>query len=140
MKNLVFVLMALIALQTTAQEKREATQVDRLNQRADIHVKEMTLALDLNEKQQKQIKAMYLDRINNNSKMRAEKRKEVAIKKAEINSQRMEAKNKRLDRQIALKAKMKDILNAEQYTKWEAIIASKSKKYKNKKKRELHRK
>ncbi len=35
--------------------------------------------------------------------------------------------NARLDRQIEMKKQMKSILNAEQYTKWEATLSKKKK-------------
>src|SRR5690606_26273671 len=82
-----------------------------------------------NESQQKQINALLLEE----AKARAEKKaaygkmKDNANAKATISKEdRVKMANERLDKQIEMKAKMKGILNADQYAKWERKMTEKS--------------
>ena len=96
---------------------------------AKIQTKKMTLELDLNESQQKQVNALLLEEARN----RAEKKeaynkiKDNAEAKAALTKEdRVKMMNERLDNQIAMKAKMKNILNADQYAKWEQKMTQKT--------------
>lgn len=124
MKNLVFVFIALFALQITAQEKKEISHEQRLNERADRHIKELTIALDLNEKQQKQFKTLYLEEINNR-KYKNNSQDKVSMAKNN------ESTTHRIARQEVLTAKIKEILNAEQFSKWEDMSVKQKMKSKN---------
>lgn len=137
-------LLALITLQATAQqkntdgprkEKQERTkQFQNLSAEdmATLKTNKMTLHLDLNEKQQKDIQKLNLENaIAMKTKMDVRK-----ASKANGNAQkpsqkdRVKIMNERLDQKVAMKAKMKDILNPEQYEKWESAqmrMASKQK-------------
>lgn len=92
-------------------------------QRATLQTKKMTLALDLTEVQQKQIKAIQLE----NAKMRKAKmeerkaQKEAGEAKKPTSEERFAMYNARLDRQIAQKAELKKILSDTQYEKWEQL-------------------
>lgn len=89
----------------------------------------MTLALDLTEVQQKQIQTLNLE----NAKTREssmEKRKSIkenGESKKPTPEERYAMKNERLDRMIAQKAEMKDILSTEQYGKWEKMVQRRGK-------------
>ena len=116
MKKLAFVLIALIALNTQAQERpnREKRNFTP-EQMAELKTKKMTLQLDLNESQQREIKQLNLEIAKERKEMKVnrEKRKELT------QNERYEMKNKMLDKKIALKNKMKQILDEEQFAKWE---------------------
>lgn len=101
------------------QRKGQEREPLSLEQRTDLHVKKLTLDLDLNEKQQKEVKDLLLE----NGKQRQEK---MAAKKEQFKNegsltadQRYEMQLAALDQQIAVKESMKKILNKEQFVKWE---------------------
>ena len=138
MKKLCIIAIAFITLQATAQDQKPAltkSKVERVKSDmtpediAQIQTKKMTLELDLNESQQKQVNALLLEEARN----RAEKKeaynkiKDNAEAKAALTKEdRVKMMNERLDNQIAMKAKMKNILNADQYAKWEQKMTQKT--------------
>jgi hypothetical protein len=143
MKKLVLIALALITLQATAQEKRtdgpqkerkdRAEQFQNLSAEdiATLQTKKMTLHLDLNASQQEEVQKLNLETATA-MKAKMEARKAAKENGAERPSQedRVKMMNERLDHQIAMKAKMKNILNEEQYAKWEKAqmrMASKEK-------------
>ncbi|MGB5692148.1 MAG: hypothetical protein WBM43_06020 [Flavobacteriaceae bacterium] len=84
-------------------------------QRASLETKKLTLALDLSENQQQKIQEIHLEKA-----MAREAKKEERVSKdskpdADESYVMM---SERLDKQIEVKEKMKDILNKEQYEKW----------------------
>tara|TARA_R110000868_G_scaffold222048_3_gene473910 strand:- start:2035 stop:2538 length:504 start_codon:yes stop_codon:yes gene_type:complete len=129
MKKLI-VLVVLMAGITAMAQKPEGERNHRGNrqdmspeQMATLQTKQMTLALDLTEAQQKQIQSLNLD----NAKNRAEKMKEMKAKrdsgeaKKLTSEERYAMKTAMLDHKIAQKEKMKKILNNDQYEKWEKM-------------------
>lgn len=138
MKKLV-VLIALLAGITAIAQKPERHRGDRSNMKdmtpeqiATLQTKQMTLALDLTDAQQKEIYSLNLE----NALKRSEKKKEMKARKDSgetkklTSEERYAMKTAMLDHQIAQKEMMKKILNKEQYEKWEKM----------KKNREGHRK
>ena len=81
-------------------------------QRADLKTKKMTLALDLTASQQQKVKQLIL-KAENERPDRPENWKEMT------DTQKYEAKSAMIDRRIAMKKEMKQILTEEQMTKWE---------------------
>lgn len=143
MKKLVLIALALITLQATAQAKRtdgpqkerkdRAEQFQNLSAEdiATLQTKKMTLLLDLDASQQKEVQKLNLETATA-MKAKMEARKAAKENGAERPSQedRIKMMNERLDHQIAMKVKMKNILNEEQYAKWEKAqmrMASKEK-------------
>jgi len=132
MKKIVFILLALIALKVSAQEKNERPNRERGEKMeryqdytpeeiATLQTKKMTLHLNLNESQQKEIKELNLENaISRETMMKAHKaQKESGNMEKPSKEARLKMMNDRLDRQIERKGKMKKILNADQFTKWE---------------------
>lgn len=128
MKKLFLVALALITLQSFAQEppqqmerapKKERKQKMKdlsAEEQATLSTKKMTLALDLNEKQQAQVKEVLLAQF--------EKRPTKPGKKEELTKEdRVKMMNERLDAQIAVKKQMKSILTEEQYEKFDKMQA-----------------
>lgn len=113
---------------TTMAQKGEKQQRSPMNkmtpeQTATLKTKKMTLALDLNDAQQKQIQTLNLEKAKTR-KAAMEKRKaqkENGESNSPTSDERYAIKNGRLDRMIDHKAKMKDILSPEQYGKWEKM-------------------
>ena len=137
MKKAMIILMALTTFAITAQNKSEDRKENRSQlrenltpeQRAELHTKKMTLDLNLNETQQAQINQLLL-KMHNNRPERTKNRKEMT------DAQKFEAKNAMLDRRIAMKKEMKQILTEEQFTKWENGKQYQERRFKNKKRKE----
>ncbi|MCG2610612.1 hypothetical protein LZZ90_03730 [Flavobacterium sp. SM15] len=102
-----------------AQEPKNQENQLKPEQRVELQVKKMTLDLDLNEKQQKDLKKLLTDQ----SKKREEARTKIEATKTEgkkpTADERFALRSKMLDEQIAFKAEMKKILNEKQMEKWE---------------------
>jgi protein CpxP len=146
MKKILIIAVALLALQVTAQEQ----QRERSNKQgkslkmmdlsaedaAALQTKKMTLHLDLNKSQQAEIKKINLENATKRKAMMAERkaRKKSGEIQKPTQEQRLEMLNTKLDRKIAMKAKMKNILDKEQYAKWEKAQMQNTKNGKNKKK------
>lgn len=130
MKKIVFIALILIASQGNAQQnqrpnKERGQRMERFSDMspeeiAGLHTKKMTLHLDLNESQQKEIKKLNLENaVSRKTKMEAFKaQKQTGYMQKPSKEERLKIMNERLDRQIEMKAKMKKILNDEQYAKW----------------------
>ncbi|APZ48024.1 hypothetical protein BW723_02230 [Polaribacter reichenbachii] len=134
MKKLIgiFVLVFVFTLTTQAQKKRGYKKAQMtVEQHTDLAVKRMTLALDLSDKQQNQIKPLIKAQAEER-KAGMEKRKEARKSDTKPTADEMYAmQSKRLDAQIAFKSNMKKILNDEQFAKFEKM--NKGRKMKGKK-------
>ncbi len=143
MRKLILIVIAVLTLPAIAQERRqEKKRVHKKEallkditpeEAAALKVKQMTLHLDLTEAQQQKIKPLLLEE----AKLRQEKRdaRKATVKEKPSKDEHLAMINERLDRQIAMKQKMKTILNAEQYKKWENTLAKKGKR----KQKKLHK-
>ncbi|TXD47601.1 hypothetical protein [Polaribacter sp. IC073] len=126
---LVFVLV--FTLSTEAQKKRDPKRPQlTVAQYTDLTVKKMTLALDLSERQQNQVKPLIALKMTERKEF-MEKRKEARKENKKPTSDAVFAmKNKMLDNRIAMKKNMKEILNKEQFEKFEKM--NKNRKMKGK--------
>jgi periplasmic protein CpxP/Spy len=132
MKKLILIAIAMIAIQVSAQDSKERPNKERSakmdkfqditpEEMASLQTKKMTLHLDLNESQQKEIQKINLENaIDRKAKMEARKAQKAngTITKPSKEEQ-LKMMNERLDNQIEMKEKMKKILNDEQFAKWE---------------------
>lgn len=137
MKSIVLALAMCMTFAMNAQEKSKKESLN-LEQRVELQVKKMTLHLDLNENQQKEIKKLLTEK---NKKWEAGKDKRIKAKKDLTANEKFEIKNKRLDEKIAYKAEMKKVLTPAQFEKWENSkkqegrkLINKDKKFKTKEK------
>ncbi|OAD90826.1 hypothetical protein A7A78_14040 [Aequorivita soesokkakensis] len=120
MKKAMIILMAFTTFAITAQnknsEKREHRKEMKENftpeQKAELRAKKMTLDLGLNDSQQTKVKQLFVE-MEKNKPARPENKSEMT------DAQKFEAKSAMLDRQIAMKKQLKEILTEEQLTKWE---------------------
>lgn len=120
MKKAMIILIAFTTFAVNAQnknsEKREHRKEMKENltpeQKAELRAKKMTLDLDLNDSQQSKMKQLFVD-MEKNKPALPENKSEMT------DAQKFEAKNAMLDRQIAMKKQLKEILTEEQLTKWE---------------------
>lgn len=100
--------------------------------RSDFETKHLALKLDLTKDQQKEVKSALLAHYSeNNAKMKERRNSKVKPTPEERKKMRLA----RMDSQIDLKAKMKSILSAEQYTKYSEMFERKMEKKKRRKNR-----
>jgi predicted HTH transcriptional regulator len=125
MKKLVIICMLFVGFTITAQE-HDMKKEDRKEmherakdltpqQIASLQTKKMTLHLDLNEKQQKEVETLNLE-IATKRKAMAANRKD---KKELSNDEKVAMREQMLDDKIATKKKLKSILTEAQFSKWE---------------------
>lgn len=119
MKTWILGAMMMAGVIATAQEKKERPEHLKPEQRVELHVKQMDLALDLTDKQQKDIEKLFLERAKKSEQLKATHKANKDAGKKLTADEKFAMKSKRLDEQIAMKTEMKKILNAEQFTKWE---------------------
>lgn len=135
MKKLVVVALLVVGLTTFAQEKGKKGALKDMTpeQRTEVQIKKMTKDLDLNEKQQKEIKELLTAQKEDRAEL-LEKRKEIkeTAEKA-TKEQRAEMKDKIAENKEAIKLKMKSILTDEQFKKWESNLTEKKEKMDDKK-------
>ena len=107
---------------------------------ATLQTKRLTLALDLTKSQQTKIQEINLENATKRKEMMAKHKakKESGDAKKPTDKERLAMANARLDHKIAMKAKMKDILNEEQFAKWGK--SQKRMAMKGKHKRKSHKK
>ncbi|MFC4097675.1 hypothetical protein [Euzebyella saccharophila] len=139
MKRAILILMCLVGFTAMAQKGERHQGKGKMDltpeQIATLQTKKMTLALDLDEKQQKKIMSMNLER----AEMRKAKMEERKAARDNDEAKRPTAEekyvmqNERLDQMIAHKAEMKDILSEEQFQKWEKMRHHQGRKMKKRK-------
>lgn len=90
-------------------------------QRTQLMVKHLDLELDLSDKQEKEIASFLTEQgTKRDQKMAPLKKKKEAGEKL-TTEERFALRDGMLDDKIALKEKMKSVLTAEQFIKWEAM-------------------
>jgi hypothetical protein len=128
----ILVLVFAFTFTTQAQQKRKNKRPNfSIEQRTELAVKKMTLALDLSDKQQDEIKPLLMAQAEDR-KAAMEKRKALRDEEKKSSADELFAmKNQQLEAKIEFKNKMKDILKAEQFEKFEKM--AKHRKQKGKK-------
>ncbi len=126
MKKLIVVALLLVGTTIMAQERNRKHQGDKMEQftpeqKSQLMLKKMTLELDLNENQQKEMSVIIADKIvkmeTHKTEMKANKEKGVKP----TTDERFAMHIKMLDEQIATKKRMEKILNAKQFEKWASL-------------------
>jgi hypothetical protein len=127
MKKIASILILVFAFTLTTQAQKKGKRNNdkgpklTVEQFSDLAVKKMTLALDLSDKQQGQIKPLISAQVAA-KKAAMESRKENRDANKKPSADEIYAmKSKQLDNQIAFKNKMKDILNKDQFEKFEKM-------------------
>jgi Spy/CpxP family protein refolding chaperone len=125
MKKLIIAALLVVGLSAFAQDKEMGKSPDRApmekltpEQHNELMLKKMTLDLDLNAKQQEQMKKIIAEQSVKREAMRAARK---ANQEKPTTDERFTMKSKMLDEQIAMKNKMKNILTPEQFEKWNAM-------------------
>ncbi len=138
MKKLIAIAVLLISIQGIAQPKERGGRMNNYTAEeiANLRSKKLTLELDLNKSQQDNVYKVILEEATFR-KAKMEERKaarENGTAQKPTEEERLKMMNERLDRQIAVKKKMKSILNDEQYAKWQKIQEKMEQRGKRKKK------
>ena len=126
MKKLIVLALLLVGTTIIAQERNRKHQGNEMEQftpqqKSQLMLKKMTLELDLNDSQQKEMSAIISDKIAKKEAHKAEMKvmKEKGVRPT--NDQRFAMQMKMLDEQIATKKRMEKILNAKQFDKWTSL-------------------
>lgn len=138
MKKVILAFALIIGLTTFAQDKkgnRGEREKMTSEQLVELQTKKMKLDLDLNDKQATEIKGI----LTKQAEKRESKRAEMKVKRKDgqkpSKDELFKMKNSMLDEQIAQKAEMKKVLNAEQFAKWEENKSDRKKEFGNKMKK-----
>ena len=138
MKNIASILVLIFVFTFTiqAQKKKGYKQQLTINQQTSLKVKQMTLALDLSDKQQQQLTPLLRAEITFRQAA-IEKRKEARKQKKRHSSDEIYAiKSQELDNKISMKRSMKDILNKTQFKMFKKIYTQRMKKKRGREQRE----
>ena len=129
MKKL-FLAVLLSVTMIAVSQKREHKGENQLTleQKTELRVKKMTLELDLNANQQKELKALFLDEGKKMEGKKAEMKARKEKGEKPTVEEKFERKNKMLDKQIEMKVKLKKILTPEQMVKFEKTNKHKPKR------------
>lgn len=129
MKNFALILMMVIAVtftantqEKTAQKKRQNRRQFTVEQNTELDVKRMTLALDLNEKQQNQIKPLLMTQAAQRKTAMGKMKKARENKQKPSEEELFTMRSQQLDNQIAMKKSMKEILTKEQFEEFEKMV------------------
>ena len=126
MKKLFVMALLLVGTTIIAQERDRKHQGNAMEQftpeqKSQSMLKKMTLELDLNVTQQKEMSVIISDKIATIESHKAEMKamKEKGVKPT--NDERFAMRMKMLDEQIATKKRVEKILNAKQFEKWASL-------------------
>jgi len=129
MKNFALILMMVIAVtftantqEKTAQKKRQNRRQFTVEQNTELAVKRMTLALDLNEKQQNQIKPLLMTQAAQRKTAMEKMKKARENKQKPSEEELFTMRSQQLGNQIAMKKSMKEILTKEQFEEFEKMV------------------
>lgn len=135
MKKLFVLALLVVGLTTFAQEKGKRGEGKDMTpeQRTEMQVKKMTKDLDLNDKQQTQVKELLNSQKEDRSEMMEQRKEMKETAKKATKEQRAAMKTKMDEKKAVIDKKMKTILTDDQYKKWEAYKEDGIRKMGNKK-------
>ena len=114
----------LLSITVFAQERGDKTD----DEMAARGARNLAMQLDLDAKQEEEIKALFAERIEFRRSLNAERDKN----KEEIEKQRKDMRKERMEMNEEQKAELKEILTEEQFAKWERLQEKRRKGLKNK--------
>lgn len=138
--SVIVILIASITFTAEAQHRPMKRKPNfTTEQKVELAVKKMTLALDLTAKQQKEVSPLLAAQIQEREthmKKRMEARK---TGKRPSKDELFAMQSKRLDNQIAFKNRMKNILDKEQFVKFEKMAHARKKEMKGRVKERMQK-
>lgn len=115
MKKIIVTIFLVISSLSFAQEKSKLS----LEQQTELQVKKMTLELDLDANQQKELKTILLENTKKREAKKMALKEKMSKGQKPTSDEKFEMKSKMLDDRIEHKARIKKILTPEQFQKWE---------------------
>ena len=125
MKKVIALAILFVGMTNFAQERKVNPRKERMEQftpaqRSQLMAKKMTLELDLNEQQQKELTQIINEAETSKDAIRAQSKSNNTLEKEKRTSEIFARKIKILDEQIVFKTKLKKILTEAQFKKWES--------------------
>ena len=126
MKKSIAVVLLLVGMASFAQERKgrpERAEMEQLTpeQQNQLQLKKLTLELDLNASQQKEMSKIITEQSAKREAKLAARKTKQEVRTKPTAEERFERKNNMLDEQIAMKEKVKKILTPEQLKKWDEM-------------------
>ena len=126
MKKLIVAAILLVGLSTFAQEqpkntRREKSEQMTPEQKSVLRLKKLTLDLSLNTSQQKEMSKIVTEMETKRETSKAERLANNEAKTKPTKDELFAMQTKHLDEQIATKERVKKILDANQFQKWEKM-------------------
>ena len=118
MKKLIIATMLFVGIASFAQEKKERLTPEQRNEK---QLQKLTTELNLDASQQAQVKQLLADRSAKAEKLRDARQEQKESGTKPTAAEREAFKKEMMAERDANDAKMKSILNADQYTKWKTI-------------------
>ena len=143
MKKLIIVALLVVGMTSFAQNKKEIgsrhhrDEMEKFTpeQQNQLMLKKMTLELDLNASQQKEMSKIIAEKSDKRQARIKEMKANKNSNTKSTSDEMFARKNRMLEEKIAMKDRMKKILNPEQYKKWEDM---KGKRHHGMKNRMMH--
>jgi hypothetical protein len=117
MKTWILAMAMIMGVAANAQEKRERREHFKPEQRAELQAKKMTLALDLNDKQQKEVEKLFVEKNKERQLAKENYKAQRKAGKKLTTDEKFAMRSRMLDDRIAMKSEMKKILTQEQLDK-----------------------
>ncbi len=134
MRKIASILVLVFAFTLTTQAQKQGRKKGRqegpkltIEQHTNLAVKKLTLALDLSNKQQNQVRPLISAQASIRKATMLKREENKDTDKRPTSDEIYEMKIKKLDNQIAFKSKMKDILSKEQFEKFSEMRKRKGK-------------
>lgn len=118
----------MVSVGVNAQEAKQRPEPLKPEQRAELQSKKMALALDLNDKQQKDVQQLLIENAKQRAEFRRQHMAERHAGKKLTADEKFAVRNKVLDERIAMKREMKKILTPEQFNKMQEMKAKRHQK------------
>ncbi len=130
MKKLIVTIVLVISSLSFAQEKSKLSP----EQQTELQVKKMTLDLDLDANQQKELRTILLENAKKREAKKMALKEKMSKGQKPTSDEQFEMKSKMLDDKIEHKAQLKKILKPEQFQKWEQNQENRTKNLNQKRK------
>ncbi|UOK42590.1 MULTISPECIES: hypothetical protein [Flavobacterium] len=140
MRNVIIAVVMMISLATFAQDRKMGHDEFTPEQKAELQAKKMTLELDLNNKQQKDLKKLLTEQNKKREEAKAKRREMKDSDKKPTSDELFAIKSKMLDEKIAFRTEMKRILSEKQMEKWEELREKRMKQMQERKETRYHKK
>ncbi|KAF2342233.1 hypothetical protein [Flavobacterium tistrianum] len=118
MKKLLIAALLFVGIASFAQEKKERLTPEQRNEK---QLQKLTTELNLDANQQAQVKQLLADRSAKAEKLRDARQEQRESGTRPTAAEKEAFKKEMMAEKDANDAKMKSILNADQYTKWKTI-------------------